>query len=263
MDGFIACRIDKKAKRWQPIATTGTWSGHTAGKFTLQTEDLETIVANFKRLGLDVVVDYEHQSLYGDKAPASGWIRHPDGLRVQDGALVAYIEWTDAAKAQIKAGEYRYLSPTLVPHGTDPKSGEDVGWTLHSVALTNTPFFNELPPIAAKNQSSHKKETEMTKEQMEALQAENSALKAELSKTNEKLEEMKKVAASAKVKDAIAAKKLHPEQEQWACDYAIKDPDGFDAYLEAAKPQPDVPQSDIYPATNKPAEVETIDMSRI
>lgn len=261
MDGFIACRIDKKAKRWQPIATTGTWSGHAAGKFTLQPEDLETIVANFNRLGLDVVVDYEHQSLYGDKAPASGWIRHPDGLRVEDGVLMAYIEWTDAAKAQIKAGEYRYLSPTLVPRGTDPKSGEDVGWTLHSVALTNTPFFNELPPIAAKS-SSKQKETEVTKEQIEALRAENSALKAEIAKTNEKLQEMQKVAASAKVKDAIAAKKLHPEQEQWACDYAIKDPEGFDAYLDAAKPQPDVPENNIYPATNKP-EVEAIDMSRI
>jgi len=261
MDNVIACRIDKKSKKWQQIAMTGSWEGHSAGKFSLDVLDLEKIVKNFKAMGLDVVVDYEHQSLYGEKAPASGWIRHPNGLKVEDEKLFALIEWTQEAKAQIKSGEYRYLSPTLVAHATDPKSGEDVGWMLHSVALTNTPFFNELPPIAAKNQQTKENDT-MSKEALEALQAENETLKEQLKQTQQTLKEVQKVAATSKVKDAIAAKKLHPEQEQWACDYAIKDPEGFDAYLQAAKPAADVPPSNQYPATNKP-DVEPMAMDRI
>jgi phage I-like protein len=199
-------------------------------------------------------VDYEHQTLYGDKAPASGWIRHPDGLRVEGEKLYAKIEWTDEAKKTIKKEQYRYLSPVLVPHATDATSGEDIGCLLHSVALTNTPFFTELPPIAAKS-SQQKKENLMTKEQIEALKTENEELKAQN-------EEHRKVVAKAKVKEAIAAKKLHKEQEEWAQEYALKDPEGFDAYLDAAKPQPDVPADNQYPASNKP-DAEPFDMTKM
>jgi phage I-like protein len=233
----------------------GEWQGHSAGAFTLDERALKQIVLNFDAAGLDVPVDYEHQSLYGVEAPAAGWIKHPGGLKVEGETLLARIEWTPRAKERIKAGEYRYLSPTLVSHATDPKSGEDVGWALHSVAMTNTPFFNELPPIAARQtpadgrRSNTNEEDQMTKEQIEALQAENEALKAELDKH-------RKVAAEHKVEQAIAARKLTPEQKEWGVQYAMKDADGFDAFLKNARPIVQKPDDDLYPASNTPDTAE-------
>jgi phage I-like protein len=39
-------------------------------------EALAAMVAHFEARGLDLVVDYEHQTLSGQKAPAAGWIKN-------------------------------------------------------------------------------------------------------------------------------------------------------------------------------------------
>lgn len=255
--GVIACKIEKK-KGWYPIAMTGEWRGHNAGEFTLDERALKQIVLNFEAAGLDIPVDYEHQSLYGVEAPAAGWIKHPGGLKVEEGALLARIEWTARAKERIKAGEYRYLSPTLVSHATDPKSGEDVGWALHSVALTNTPFFNELPPIAAKGETPRKssKEESMTQEEIDKLQQENRELKERLDTQEKALEEHRKAEAKRQVEEAIAARKLHPDQQEWGETYALKDPEGFRAFVAKARPIVDKPDDNLYPGSSQPDTAE-------
>lgn len=244
----LACTIGKPKKRWYPVALEGTWKGHANGAFTLDTRALEQVRINFDTLGLDVVVDYEHQTLSGAEAPAAGWIKHPGGLKVKDGELLARIEWTPRAKEQIDAGEYRYLSPVLSPHDVDPKSGEDVGWVLHSVALTNTPFLAELPPIAAKTDLHPNKETTMPKPE-DALKTENEQLKQQLADIQSELETHRKNAAAAQVKEAIAARKLSPDQEEWGVTYALKDPEGFTTFLAKAKPVMDKPDDDLYAAS--------------
>lgn len=255
--GVIACKIEKK-KGWYPVAMTGEWKGHNAGEFTLDERALKQIALNFEAAGLDIPVDYEHQSLYGVEAPAAGWIKHPGGLKVEEGVLLARIAWTARAKERIKSGEYRYLSPTLVSHATDPKSGEDVGWALHSVALTNTPFFNELPPIAAKGAPAptSTKEEPMPKEDIEKLQRENQELKTRLETQEKALEEHRKAEAKRQVEAAIAARKLHPDQKEWGETYALKDPDGFEAFVAKARPIIDKPGDDLYPGSSQPDTAE-------
>ena len=49
----------------------------------------------------------------------------------------------------IKNGEYRYLSPVLDPQTIDQVTGDDIGWGLHSAALTNKPFLEELGQVWA------------------------------------------------------------------------------------------------------------------
>ena len=241
--GIIACKLGKPKKGWYPVVMTGEWKGHTNGAFTLDARALEQMRLNFESWKLDIVVDYEHQSLYGTEAPAAGWIKYPDGVRVQDEELQVQIAWSTRAKKRIKEGEYRYLSPVIIPHTPDPSSGEDVGWSLHSVALTNTPFFNELPPIAAKqSQSTHTKETPMPEKTI-AIQEENEKLKAQLA-TKQKEE------AERKVADAIAARSIAPKQKEWALSYAETDPSGFDAFLKDAAATPEVPQGDMFAASS-------------
>jgi len=246
----IALKAADLKKKWIKIGTEGVWEGHMYGRFEMNEETYTQMVENFQRLALDIVVDYEHQTLYGDKAPAAGWIKQPDSLKVEGGELFALIEWTDTAKEHIKNKEYKYLSPTFKPDTIDPKTGANIGWSLHSVALTNTPFLSEIDAVANKNQNQTNEEEKMSKELQEKIDALSTTvndLKAENENLKKENEEHRKIAASAAVESAIAAKKLRPEQKEWATTYALSDKDGFDAFLKNAKPYIEKPEDNLYP----------------
>lgn len=104
---------------------------------------LDSIVQRFQERGLDLVIDYEHQTLSGQKAPAAGWIK---GLEAREDGLWARVEWTAAARQHLESKEYRYFSPVL---RLDQESRRPLA-LLH-VALTNTPAINHLPPLVAKS----------------------------------------------------------------------------------------------------------------
>jgi phage I-like protein len=116
---------------------------------TLTIDELsrKAIVAEFKRRGVDIVIDYDHQSLTaqesGNPALASGWIT---GLRAdKDGVWGTGVRWTEKAAAMIRAGEYRYFSPVCY---FDQSTGRVMA--LESVALTNTPRTNNQSPLTAR-----------------------------------------------------------------------------------------------------------------
>uniref|UniRef100_A0A7V4G9X3 Mu-like prophage I protein n=1 Tax=Desulfobacca acetoxidans TaxID=60893 RepID=A0A7V4G9X3_9BACT len=108
-------------------------------------EALAAMVAHFRERGLDLVVDYEHQTLSGHKAPAAGWIRE---LSAREDGLWARVEWTATARRHIGAREYRYFSPVL-----RLEEGSRRPLALLHAGLTNTPAINGLTPLVAKNRS--------------------------------------------------------------------------------------------------------------
>ena len=251
---IVVCKL-KGQGGWYEIAKTGKWKGHNAGEFELTTADLNQIVFNFNNSDLkEIVVDYEHQTLDGVEAPASGWIKE---LKVEGDSLLAKIEWTKRAKEQIKNKEYRYLSPVLISNAKDSKSGNSIGWYLHSVALTNTPFFTELNPIEAKNKKQNK-ESKVSKEELEKLKADNKAKEEALKAKEEEIKKLKEQQAKQKVAEAIAAKKLNKSQETWALKYALSDEAGFEEFLKNAKPAPEVPESNQFAASNKPDDIDVV-----
>lgn len=109
----------------------------TKGNFVVDDTSVDLIIRTFKKRGLDIVIDYEHQSVSDDMAIASGWIKE---LLVEDDCLVGLAEWTEQAKEQIKNKQYKYLSPTVFL-----KNNRAV--RLHSVALTNTPAIDNMYPL--------------------------------------------------------------------------------------------------------------------
>lgn len=124
----------------------GNMQGVKAKTWRMDAAIAEGVIAQFTRGGIDIPVDYEHQTIKaadnGRPAPAAGWIT---GLEYQPGVgLVARVRWTDAAATHLTNGEYRYLSPVFF---FDPASGAVL--SLHSVALTNTPALGALGEIAA------------------------------------------------------------------------------------------------------------------
>jgi len=106
---------------------------------------LAAMVAHFEERGLDLVVDYEHQTLSGRKAPAAGWIKE---LEARADGLWARLEWTETARRHLAAREYRYFSPVL---RLEDKTRRPLA-LLHA-ALTNTPALNGLEPLVAKQRS--------------------------------------------------------------------------------------------------------------
>jgi phage I-like protein len=115
----------------------------------------DLVIADFRRRGNDMVIDYEHQTLSGGQAPAAGWIRE---LRwVPDTGIVASAEWTEKAVAYLKSREYRYFSPVFYFGKSDRRAV-----SLQSVALTNTPRINHLKPIIAKLNSLNPSKEEKT-----------------------------------------------------------------------------------------------------
>lgn len=113
------------------------------GTFRVDKESYDCILKYYNERGVDIVIDYEHQTLGGEQAPAAGWIKELS-CKVNDG-IYAVVEWTEKAKEYLKNKEYRYLSPVILKRKEDGKAVQ-----LHSIGLTNTPAIDEMTAIVNK-----------------------------------------------------------------------------------------------------------------
>lgn len=109
---------------------------NTHQDFKVDDESCDLIIRQFKGRKLDMVIDYEHQTLKDVQAPAGGWIK--DIWKGAD-ALMAKVEWTPKAKEYLSNREYRYLSPVVMVRKKDNKAV-----AIHSAALTNTPAIDGM-----------------------------------------------------------------------------------------------------------------------
>ncbi|MFP3866884.1 MAG: phage protease [Desulfobacteraceae bacterium] len=144
MDKEIALSIETSGiPEWIRILPLGLISlGDGRPGFEVDQEAIDNLVSQFAARGLDMVVDYEHQTLEGGQAPAAGWIKC---LESREDGLWARVEWTEKGRDYLNNREYRYFSPVLT---LDPETRRPIA--LHHVALTNTPAINHLPPLVAK-----------------------------------------------------------------------------------------------------------------
>lgn len=110
--------------------------------FRFSPESADRVIREFHSRARDLVIDYEHQTLTGGKAPAAGWIG--DLVKTEKGLVAKVNYWTDAAADLLQKREYRYFSPTFL------MSGKEVT-ALHSVALTNHPAMHGVAALAAKD----------------------------------------------------------------------------------------------------------------
>lgn len=262
------------------------------GDFVVDDESFELIQRRFKGRKLDLVIDYEHQTLEDVQAPAAGWIK--ELVNGQD-AILAKVEWTAKGAEYLKNREYRYLSPVVITRKTDKKV-----IALHSAALTNTPAIDGMFPIInSLLPEDIKEETIMELEKLikilglpeDATEADvEAALRAaaagkaqahaednaaevtanksaadptvlgllglkEGAKTEEVAaaimqlkngdpalaqevkslkEQMAKKTADEAVENAMKLGKITASMKEWATEYALKDPAGFQAFVDKA-----------------------------
>jgi len=133
-----------------PLAKIGRWF---KGKlqFRVTTSDLIQIVRNFRKRLIDLVLDYDHGTVYnagsGQSIPAAGWVKSVDDAPDEKGVLWGSVEYTSKARQMVAAKEYKYVSPVFDWGVRDRQTGEQQGITITSVALTNQPIL-DLPALA-------------------------------------------------------------------------------------------------------------------
>jgi phage I-like protein len=236
----LSSTVDKLAK--VKVAVLGKWDGHSKGSFEVDKKSMDEMLANFNNQSIDTVCDYEHQTLTGETAPASGWIK---SLAIENDVLYAFVEWTDKAKEMIENKEYKYVSPVYQFNTTDRATNKNIGLTLHSLSLTNRPFLEELGEVVANSS----KITISLKKANEDLTNEVKALKSKLDTLNtERIENI--------VSNAIQDKKLRPEQKQYALNLAANDLENFNTFI-ASNRIVEVPQSDLYANSSTKGDVKS------
>lgn len=148
-----AIELPAEPPEWLHLVPVGSWVHWSGRELTIGAAETAEIVASFVRARIDLVVDYEHQTLNtlsnGQPAPAAGWI---DRMEARADGVWGHVQsWTSAAIGFLSRREYRYLSPVIELDARDRVSGESLGMALSSVALTNNPFFaGDLSPVVSR-----------------------------------------------------------------------------------------------------------------
>lgn len=157
-------------QKWIQVASSGTYSGHGDGDFTLDQAVFSKFVENFHadprfKAGADgvgsnpvVPFDYEHTSEMDPRmgsipaggVPAPAWALD---LKVEGDAtassLWCFVDFGDTIREQIAKNEYRFVSIAFTLEATDPNTNADIGALITSIAFTNHPFLRDLQPLAA------------------------------------------------------------------------------------------------------------------
>lgn len=153
---FLAASLafaEREPPEWIHLVPFGEWAerGPGGGRLVIGQKEAAQLLANFRRRGQPLAIDWEHQSMEaannGQPAPAAGWIHE---VEVRTDGLWGRVTWTERAAAQLRAGEYRFFSPVIYFSTRDKKTKKPLGFAFGPGALTNQPFFlGELAPLTA------------------------------------------------------------------------------------------------------------------
>ena len=116
-----------------------------AGEFEITTKHLEEMVANHER----EAPGYEPPAVVGhpklrDQAPAVGWVK---GLRAAADGLYARVSFLGEFASRVRAGEFRYTSPSFSFDWHD-EAGASRGAKLLDLGILNNPFQKSLGAFA-------------------------------------------------------------------------------------------------------------------
>ncbi len=125
------------------------------GNFIYDEEAKKSILEKSRAHRNDYVIDYEHQSLGKEKAPAAGWIT--ELIDKGKEGLWGKVNWTKKGKEYIQAREYRYVSPVFLVKKADNRISEFI-----NLALTNNPQIDGMVPLINTRNITTKQEKQMT-----------------------------------------------------------------------------------------------------
>lgn len=133
-------------KLWLQIYPFDTWDHPMYGETTIDKNRASALKYNFDSgvRGHEVVVDYEHGLDPAKGHKAAGWYRQLD---IRDNGLWGLVEFSDTAKAEIDAGEWKYFSGEHYDTWTHPQNGSTYDFVLSGGGLTNKPWVKGMLPL--------------------------------------------------------------------------------------------------------------------
>lgn len=197
---------------WFKIVPVGYFPNHHDGAHQIEFKHIQEMAANFSASKIDLLIDYEHRSLWGDSR-AAGWGKEIEAR--EDGLYVKAPEFTKSASEMIANKEYRYFSPVYKLTSKD-KLGREIGAQIISVGLTNVPYFdNEIDAI----KNSKGGDMKLSKEALAKLGLAEDATEDQINAALEKLE----VKPAEKPADAPAEKPAEKQPEGEAVNAKVLD----------------------------------------
>ena len=253
MSKYIVCNLPVNTKTNElKIAIVGEWKGHYNGAFSLNLEDLNQIKTNFDNAKVDGVIDLDHETVFKGTGEAYGWIKE---LFFKGDELWSKIEWLETGLELIKSRKYKYISPVFLPNTIEQVTAQNIGWTLHSAALTNRPFMEELGEIKVNNKQEQiqKKEKSMLtpeeQKKMDDLEAKIKELENKLKEKDDDLDKEKEKSVETEVDNAIALNKVSAAQKESLIALGKSNPDELKKLLSTMTAIT-VPNNDMYVNSN-------------
>jgi phage I-like protein len=147
------------APKWNLLLPKGEWFGENfkalGGSIAIDDAMLAEIVGNWRDAGRPPLpVRKTHLHLDDatpalDRAELDASFGLIEDLRITTSGLEALTRWTDEGRALVAGGRWNFWSAEWQPKHRDRSTGEVKGWWLSGSALTNSPFFNSMPRVAA------------------------------------------------------------------------------------------------------------------
>jgi hypothetical protein len=182
LDATAVANDNDAAAVWLEVAYEGSFKGHWMGEFEFTRATFEQIVANFhahpqykpvpESITADQIAagnygvvqwDMHHASeapaTSGDipvvGAPAQGWVLDARVGQRADGTatLEALTHWLEPARTYIREKRYKWASVSVVFNAVHPVTKAPIGAVLTSIAVTNQPFLQDLPALAASSRA--------------------------------------------------------------------------------------------------------------
>lgn len=124
----------------------GDYVHPTGGKFKITQSNLDAWQTDINERGDKISADYDHSFYHGKGSEAAGWLV-PGSATLENGKLMADVDWTDEAADKIKSKKYRFISPEFAFKFKDAAGKLVDKPRLQAIALTNRPFFDSMQEV--------------------------------------------------------------------------------------------------------------------
>lgn len=240
------------APEWVHLMPMGAMTGRDGRRFKLSNAD--ALVATFHAHGVDLPIDYEHQSeTHKDTrvgpVPVAGWIKE---LKANADGIWGRVEWTKAARDLIGQKAYRYLSPVMMHRKGETEVLRLKGAGLvHHPNLTLTALASQEDTMEDERPFRHRIAKRLgladgasADEIMKTLEGALGetpdpekyvpieAMQSLMDDRFEQASAMSETRAQAKIKDALDQGYITPGMTEWATSLCRRNEASFNAFLE-------------------------------
>lgn len=145
--------------KWNLLFPRGTFHGPNlkpvGGSLSIDDAFMSDCLASWISAGKPKLAVYKTHLHAEEDVPAADRLELEEAygfitdLRASAGGLECFVEWNPAGVEAITSGKWAFWSAEWGRGGTNLLTGQKLGWRITGAALTNDPFFDNLPPLAA------------------------------------------------------------------------------------------------------------------